>query len=269
MPSTNVAVRESLTGHIRLEDNPANLPTKVITTQKRWHLVTLVLYGIYDEDTSQSTSSISWTGKPVPWLWISVHGYMFEGTRKLWPWILFVFRESEQDTSWRWGAHACVGWELLIGASEGLHMVVCGIRILVGESALWERVSLADCCFLSWSELWPDHRHYKQNFNFILLFSWIWWHSRRVSHWAMAITFSNLSEWLVLYTKKWIYCPLLLIWQLFIYWFGFSNDFSNSKNEMRSICLLPEVWNPLDLMHPRNTASTLYPIAGQAYQCTQ
>ena len=41
-------MRESLTGHIRLEDNQAELLTAVITGQKRKHLVLKVLYDIYD-----------------------------------------------------------------------------------------------------------------------------------------------------------------------------------------------------------------------------
>ena len=49
--SEPVAMRESLTGHIRSEDNPSDLLTKVVTGHKRKHLVSLVLYGIYDEDT--------------------------------------------------------------------------------------------------------------------------------------------------------------------------------------------------------------------------
>ena len=47
----SVAMRESLTGHMRSEDNPVDLQTEVVTGQKRKHLVSLVLYDIYDEDT--------------------------------------------------------------------------------------------------------------------------------------------------------------------------------------------------------------------------
>ena len=47
----SVAMKESLTEHIRSEDNPADLLTKVITGQKKKHLVSLVLYVMYDEDT--------------------------------------------------------------------------------------------------------------------------------------------------------------------------------------------------------------------------
>ena len=42
---------ESLTGHIRSDDNPADLLTKIDTGQKLKHFVSLVLYDIYDEDT--------------------------------------------------------------------------------------------------------------------------------------------------------------------------------------------------------------------------
>ena len=46
----SVAMRESLAGHIRSEDNPANLLTKVVIEQTRKHLMPLVLYNICDED---------------------------------------------------------------------------------------------------------------------------------------------------------------------------------------------------------------------------
>ena len=46
-----VAMRESLKGHIRVENNPANLQTKVVTGQKRKNLVPLVLKDIYDGNT--------------------------------------------------------------------------------------------------------------------------------------------------------------------------------------------------------------------------
>ena len=47
----SVTMRESLTWHIRSEDNPANSLTKVVAKQKRKHLVSLVLYEMYDGDT--------------------------------------------------------------------------------------------------------------------------------------------------------------------------------------------------------------------------
>ena len=43
----SVAMGESLTGHVRSEDNQADLLTKVITGQKRRHHVPLILYDIY------------------------------------------------------------------------------------------------------------------------------------------------------------------------------------------------------------------------------
>ena len=46
----SVAIRESLTGHIRSEDNPADLLTKVVTSYERKHFVLLVLYDIYVGD---------------------------------------------------------------------------------------------------------------------------------------------------------------------------------------------------------------------------
>ena len=47
----SVAMSETLTGHIRSEDSLANLLTKVVTGQERKHIVSLVLYDIYDVDT--------------------------------------------------------------------------------------------------------------------------------------------------------------------------------------------------------------------------
>ena len=49
----SLAMGESLTKHMRSEDNPDDLLTKVVTGQKRKHLVSLVLYAIYDGDTYQ------------------------------------------------------------------------------------------------------------------------------------------------------------------------------------------------------------------------
>ena len=46
-----VAMRESLIGHRRSEDNPADLLTMVKTRQKRNHLVPKVLYNVCDEVT--------------------------------------------------------------------------------------------------------------------------------------------------------------------------------------------------------------------------
>ena len=46
----SVTIGESLTGHVRSYDSPADLLTKVITGHKRKHLVSLVLYGINDGD---------------------------------------------------------------------------------------------------------------------------------------------------------------------------------------------------------------------------
>ena len=47
----SVAMRESLTGNIRSEDNPPDLLTKLVTGQNQKHLVSLMLYDIYDKDT--------------------------------------------------------------------------------------------------------------------------------------------------------------------------------------------------------------------------
>ena len=44
---------ELLTGHIRSEDNTANLLTKIVTQHKKKHLVSLVLYDIYNCDIYQ------------------------------------------------------------------------------------------------------------------------------------------------------------------------------------------------------------------------
>ena len=46
----SMAMGETLTGHIRLENNPADLSTKGVTGHKCRHLVSLVLYDIYDGD---------------------------------------------------------------------------------------------------------------------------------------------------------------------------------------------------------------------------
>ena len=47
----SVAMGETLTGHIRFQDNPADLLTKAFTEQKKRHLVSLVRYDIHDRDT--------------------------------------------------------------------------------------------------------------------------------------------------------------------------------------------------------------------------
>ena len=46
---------ESLTGHLRSEDNTADLLTKVVTGQKGKHLVLLVLYDIFNEDVASNS----------------------------------------------------------------------------------------------------------------------------------------------------------------------------------------------------------------------
>ena len=45
-----VATKKLLRGHIRSDNNPADLLAKVISGQKRKLLVSLVLYDIHDED---------------------------------------------------------------------------------------------------------------------------------------------------------------------------------------------------------------------------
>ena len=47
----SVAMGETLTGHTRSDDNPVDLLTKVVSGHKHKHLVSLVLYDIYDVDT--------------------------------------------------------------------------------------------------------------------------------------------------------------------------------------------------------------------------
>ena len=42
------AMGERLTGHVRSEDNPVDLLTKVVTGHKCKHLVSVLLYEIYD-----------------------------------------------------------------------------------------------------------------------------------------------------------------------------------------------------------------------------
>ena len=46
----SVAMGESLTGHVRTNDNPANLATKVLYGKKRGDMVLKLLYNIYDND---------------------------------------------------------------------------------------------------------------------------------------------------------------------------------------------------------------------------
>ena len=47
----SVAMGESLRGRLRSDNNQADLLTKVVTGQKRIHLLSLVLYYKYDENT--------------------------------------------------------------------------------------------------------------------------------------------------------------------------------------------------------------------------
>ena len=46
----SVAMGETLTGHIKSEDNQADLLTNMVAGHKFNHIVSLVLYDIYDED---------------------------------------------------------------------------------------------------------------------------------------------------------------------------------------------------------------------------
>ena len=46
----SVAMGESLTWHVRTNDNPANLATKVLYGKKHWDMVLKLLYNIYDDD---------------------------------------------------------------------------------------------------------------------------------------------------------------------------------------------------------------------------
>ena len=47
----SMVIGESLEGHVRLEDNPADLLTIMITQQKKKYIASLVLHNIYDVDT--------------------------------------------------------------------------------------------------------------------------------------------------------------------------------------------------------------------------
>ena len=47
----SMAMRETLTGHTRSENNPVDLLTKIVTGHKCKHLVSLLLYDIYGGDT--------------------------------------------------------------------------------------------------------------------------------------------------------------------------------------------------------------------------
>ena len=84
----SVTMKESLTGYEGSEDNPSDLLTKVINGKKKKHLVSLVLYDKYDEDTQRSAWTIFQAGKPLWWLSNRLHEYMLEGARKVWPWTL-------------------------------------------------------------------------------------------------------------------------------------------------------------------------------------
>ena len=46
----SLAMGKSLTGHLMSEDNPADSLTKMITGKKRRHLVSSVVYDMYDQD---------------------------------------------------------------------------------------------------------------------------------------------------------------------------------------------------------------------------
>ena len=47
----SVVMGKTVTGHLRSEDNPADLLTMLVNRQKRRHLASLVLYDIYEKDT--------------------------------------------------------------------------------------------------------------------------------------------------------------------------------------------------------------------------
>ena len=47
-----MAIEESLKGHARSEGNPADLLTKVVTEKMRIYLVALLLYHIFDVESS-------------------------------------------------------------------------------------------------------------------------------------------------------------------------------------------------------------------------
>ena len=47
----SVTMEETLIGHIRLEDNSEDLFTKIVIGNTHRHLVSLVLYDIYDGNT--------------------------------------------------------------------------------------------------------------------------------------------------------------------------------------------------------------------------
>ena len=49
--SESVAMGESLTGHIKSDNNLADLLTKIVTGYEHKHLVSLVMYDIYHGDT--------------------------------------------------------------------------------------------------------------------------------------------------------------------------------------------------------------------------
>ena len=73
---------------------------------------------------------------------------MLEDARKLWLCKLFASRGSKLLLE-NWGEHACIGQQLMMDASEGLHTIVCGVGILVGAFVWLEKLSLSDCCISS------------------------------------------------------------------------------------------------------------------------
>jgi hypothetical protein len=46
----SISMGELLTGHVRTNDNPANLATKVLYEKKRRDMVLKLLYNVYDDD---------------------------------------------------------------------------------------------------------------------------------------------------------------------------------------------------------------------------
>ena len=81
-----VTMEKTLTGHIRSDDDPMDLLTKVVTGHKHKHLVSLVLYDIYDRvPNNGQVTSFSVLAKSFHVIMIAGHEYAFEGTRKIWP----------------------------------------------------------------------------------------------------------------------------------------------------------------------------------------
>ena len=80
-----VAMGDTLTGHIRLNDNQVDFLIKVVIGHKCKHLVSSVLFDMMGIPNNGQESSFSVLAKFFHIIMIAEHEYAFEGTRKIWP----------------------------------------------------------------------------------------------------------------------------------------------------------------------------------------